>query len=95
MLVRQDFSQHPQLPPRPFLEQVMDGLTRFYCFMWDHKNNENRFSMTWKEALRYYNKNSFRSNLRKLNNHGLLNYSENEDGISIELVGWDEVVQQG
>jgi len=95
MLVRQDFSQHNhKLPPRLYLEQVMDSLTKAYCFLWDHKNDQNRFEMTWKDVLRYYNKNAFRSNLRKLNNQGLLSYQESVDGISIDLVGWDEVVSE-
>lgn len=91
MLVRQDFSQNNKLPPRAFMEQIMDNLSKAYCFLWDHKNEENRFHMTWKEVLRYYNKNMFRSSLRKLGNEGLLSYEESDYGVSVELVGWDEV----
>lgn len=91
MLIRQDFQPQAKLPPRMFLEIVMDPLSKAYCFMWDRKNDENRFRMTWKDVSVYYNKNAFRSNLRKLNNQGLLSYEESGDGVSIELVGWDEV----
>ncbi len=95
MMIRQDFNSQPQLPPRPFLEQVMDNLSKFYCFIWDRKDKENRLSMTWKDLSVYYNKNSFRSSLRKLSNHGLVSYQENLDGVAIELVGWDELVAEG
>ena len=91
MLIRQDFTPPNQLPPRMFMEQIMDSLSKAYCFLWDHKDENNFFQMTWKELSIYYNKNAFRSNLRKLNNEGLLNYKESEEGISIELVVWDEV----
>ena len=93
MMIRQDFSS--QLPPRPFLEQVMDALSKFYCFIWDRKDKQNRFQMTWKDLSVYYNKNAFRSNLRKLNTQGLVSYEESGDGVSIELVGWDELVAEG
>jgi hypothetical protein len=69
----------------------MDNLAKAYCFLWDKKDSEYRIDMSWKELTRYYNKNAFRSNIRKLNNEGLLSYEESKDGISIELVGWDEV----
>ncbi len=95
MLIRQDFNEQQNLPPRPFLEQVMDNLSRFYCFLWDRKNDENKFQMTWKDVCVYYNKNAFRSNLRKLNRQGLLSYKEASDGVAIELVGWDEVFAEG
>ena len=88
MLVRQDFHN---LPPRLFLEQIMDTLSKAYCFLWDNKNKKNMFKMTWKELSVYYNKNSFRTSVRKLNTEGLLSYEESKDGIAIELVGWDEV----
>lgn len=91
MLIRQDFNSQTPLPPRMFLEQVMDNLSKSYCFLWDHKNEDNRIQMTWKDLSVYYNKNAFRSNLRKLSNQGLLSYEESGDGIAIELVGWDEV----
>jgi len=94
MLIRQDFHEQPQLPPRLFLEQIMDGLAKAYCFLWDHKNDENKFMISWKDLSRHYNKNAFRSSLRKLNNEGLLNYEESDDGVSIELVGWDEVASE-
>jgi hypothetical protein len=95
MLIRQDFHAQTNLPPRMFLEQVMDSLSKAYCFLWDNKNEQNRFSMTWKDLSVYYNKNAFRTALRKLNRQGLLSYEESGDGIAIELVGWDEVVAGG
>ncbi len=95
MLIRQDFHSQPKLPPRMFLEQVMDSLSKAYCFLWDRKDEQNRFQVTWKDLSVYYNKNAFRSALRKLCNHGLLHYEESREGILIELVGWDEIVADG
>lgn len=91
MLLRQDFNPQENLPPRLFLEQIMDNLSKAYCFLWDHKNEENKIQMTWKDISTYYNKNSFRSNLRKLNNSGLLSFEETPDGVDIEVVGWNDL----
>lgn len=90
MMIRQDFEG---LPPKMFMMQIMDDLTKAYCFLWEKKDKLNRIRMTWKDLSKYYNKNSFRTSLRKLNNEGLLNYDELDDGIAIELVGWDEVME--
>ncbi|MFA7192410.1 MAG: hypothetical protein WC089_03885 [Candidatus Paceibacterota bacterium] len=49
--------------------------------------------MTWKDLTLYYNKNSFRTNLRKLVAEGLVSYEETPEGLSIEVVGWDEVAE--
>lgn len=89
MIVRQDFQA---LPPKMFLMQVMDNVSKAYCFLWEKKDDQNKIAFTWKDLTKYYNKNAFRSNMRKLNNEGLLNYNETSDGIDIELVGWDEVM---
>lgn len=94
MLIQTDFENTTKLPPRPFLEQVMDDLSRLYCFLWDKKNVDNIISMKWKDIKKFYNKNSFRSNLRKLNNVGLLSYEDTYDGVQIELVGWDEMTEE-
>ncbi len=94
MLIRQDFSEQDKLPPRLFMEQIMDGVVKVYCFLWDRKNEQNKFIMTWKDLSSYYNKNNFRSSLRKLNNESLLSYEESADGVSVDLVGWDEVASE-
>jgi hypothetical protein len=52
----------------------------------------NRFHMTWKEILKYYNKNSFHTNLRKLNADGLLSYAETPEAVTVDLVGWEDVM---
>lgn len=95
MLIRQDFNQDTKLPPRIYLELIVDTLTKIYIWLWDHKNEDNRIEMTWKSLSMYYNKNSFRTNLRKLNSQGLVSYEESPDGVSIELVGWDEIFDAG
>jgi len=87
-MIRQDFSD---LPPRYFLMLAMDKLAKIYCFLWDKKDDLNRVCFTWNDLTRYYNKNSFRTNLRKLNDGGLLNYDENEEGIAIELTSWEDI----
>ncbi len=94
MLIRQDFHPQPLMPPRLFMDQIMDNLSKAYCFLWDHRDEKNVFKMTWKDLSKYYNKNAFRSSLRKLNNEGLLTYQEDRDRISIELVGWDEMASE-
>ena len=91
MIVRQDFTQ---LPPKPFMLQVADPLVKTYVFLWDQKDETNKISMTWKDLTRYYNKNAFRTNMRKLNEHGLISYTESDNGISIEVTGWDECVEE-
>lgn len=88
MKIHQDFKE---MPPKMFMDQIMDNLGKIYCFLWEKKDELNQFEMSWKDLDQYYNKNSFRTNLRKLNHKGLLDYYESEDRIKIELVGWDEI----
>jgi len=87
MITRQDFQA--QLPPRAFMDMVMDTLSQVYCYLWDNRNAKNQVHLSWEELTRRYNRNSFRTSLRKLNNSGLLSYDESPDGILVELVGWD------
>lgn len=89
-MIRQDVFMPSELPPRFFLEQIMDDLAKSYFFLWDRKNQDNKIMLTWKDLSKYFNKNNFKTNLRKLNNEGLLSYEEYEEGIEIELVGWDD-----
>ncbi len=91
MLVRQDFQA---MPPKPFMDQIMDPLAKAYCFLWERKDKLNQVIFTWSELSKYYNKNTFRTNLRKLNNEGLLSYDESDEKILIELVGWDEFADE-
>jgi hypothetical protein len=91
MIVRQEFQE---LPPKAFLKQILDTRSSIYVFLWEKKDESNRINMSWMEINRYYNKNSFRTSLRKLNTEGLLDYYESDKGISIELVGWDEIANQ-
>lgn len=89
MMIRQDFSA--ELPPKMFLMQIMDDLTKVYCFLWEKRDNFGKLRFEWKDISKHYNKNTFRTSLRKLNGKALLNYAESEDGISIEMVNWDEI----
>ncbi len=86
MLVHQNFAEIAEFPPKLFMLQVMNDLAKAYCFLWDRKDGSNCVEMTWKDLKRYYNKNSFRTNIRKLNTQGLLDYEESEAGITIELM---------
>lgn len=88
MMIRQDFTE---MPPRMFMMQVMNDILKIYCFLWEKRDRVNRISLSWKEIAMIYHKNLFKSSLRKLNNEGLLNYDESQDGVSIELVGWDDI----
>jgi len=88
MLIHQDFQQ---LPPKMFMMQIMDNTSKLYCFLWDKKDEKNKVTFTWKDLSQYYNKNTFKTSLRKLNNEGLLSYREYFDKILIELVGWNEM----
>lgn len=87
MMIRQDFEC--SLPPKAYLMQVMGKTASEYCYLWDRKDKENCLSLTWSEIRRLYNKNTFRTNLRELCSKGLLDYNESDDGVEIELVGWD------
>lgn len=87
-MLRQDFSP---LPPKMFLMQIMDTLSKVYVFLWDKKNEFNKISLSWKEISRFFNKNSMRTSLRRLNSEGLLNYEETDYGITVEITGWDDV----
>lgn len=87
-MIRQDFEQ---LPPKMYLMQITDDVTKLYIDLWDRRDKENRIWMTWNQVIQLYNKNGFRSKLRKLNNTGLLSYVETDDYIAIELVDWDDI----
>ncbi len=91
MINGHDHRKLPCLPPRGYLEQIMDNVTRAYCFLWDTKDSEYCVDIDWKELALHFHKNSFRATLRKLNKEGLLSYKEHENGIHIELVAWDDV----
>lgn len=79
------------LPPRGYLEQIMDNVTKTYCFLWDRKDVHHKVNIEWKELSLHFHKNSFKATLRRLNKEGLLSYKEHENGIRIELVAWDDV----
>jgi hypothetical protein len=88
MMIRQEFET---LPPKPFLWQVLDKISKTYVFLWDRKDQDNKISLLWDEVRKEHSKNCFRSCLRKLCNEGLLNYEESAKGVTIELVGWDDI----
>jgi len=90
-VIRQEF-ELPDLPPRYFLEQVFDGVCKVYCWLWDRQDKESYY--TWDELRKTHDRKSFRSCIRKLGNHGLLDFKEDNNGVHIHLVGWDDVVDE-
>lgn len=92
MMVRQDFSQGCDIPPMMFLNQILNDLGKVYCYLWKKRDTDNHVSMSWDDVRRLWNKNNFRTSIRKLNNEGLLSYDESQAGIDIELVSYDEIM---
>lgn len=88
MMIRQDFTD---LPPKGFMMQIMDNTAKIYTFLWEKKNDSNKVFFSWEELRKYFNKNTFLTSLRKINSEGLLDYESTIQGVSVELVGWDEV----
>ncbi len=80
-----------EFPPVAFIKQVLDKISSTYVFLWETKDDFNRVYLSWKDLSKRYHKNSFRSSLRKLNDEGLLSFEETDEGIRIELVGWDDI----
>jgi hypothetical protein len=91
MLVRQEFQE---MPPKPFLMQILDKISKIYIFLWENKDRMNKINVSWNDISRIYNKNNFRSSLRRLNNEGLLDYNESKDGVLIELVDWNDLNEE-
>jgi hypothetical protein len=91
MIIRQDFQE---LPPKMFMMQILENCAKIYVFLWDRKDVSNKVLMTWNDISKFYQKNNFRSSLRKLNDKGLISYDENDQGFSVELVGWDEIIDE-
>jgi len=80
-----------ELPPKPYMMQILDTTSKAYVFLWERKDSLNRVRISWEDVSRYHNKHSFKTSIRKLNNEGLLDYEESTSGLSIELVGWDDI----
>lgn len=87
-MIRPEFRS---IPPIEFLIQILDTQAKIYLFLWERKDKMNRFHIQWKDLNHYYNKNTFRTNLRNLTGTGLISYEEDEEGVSIEMVGWDDI----
>ena len=88
LMIRQDFKD---IPPMLFLIKILNTTSKVYLFLWKKKDSENRFYMTWKEITHYFNKNTFKTNLRNLTDVGLVSSKQNDDGVLVELVGWDDI----
>lgn len=88
-MISQDLQN--DLPPKMFMMQIMDSLAKIYCFLWDNKDKDNKIKINWDTLNKHFHKNNFRSNIRKLNEKGLLDYEENHHEILITLVSWDEI----
>ena len=88
MIIHHGFDE---LPPKALLMQILDNKSKIYLFLWERKNEHFRCIFNWNELTKYFNKNTFRTNLRRLNEIGLISYHETENTITIELVSWDEI----
>ncbi len=86
-MIRQDFGL---LPPRAYLMQIANATVKVYVYLWDRKNKANRVKLLFADTNKFFNKNTLRTNLRRMCDVGLLSYEENSDGVSVELVDWDE-----
>jgi hypothetical protein len=80
-----------ELPPKPFLTQVLDKTAKLYLFLWERKDEKSRVYFSWENLSKYYHKNMFRSTLRRIVDIGLANCNESADGVDIELVGWEDI----
>lgn len=87
MIIRKDFQS---MPPKPYLMQIMDEISKTYVLLWEKMDEKNKVNMTWDEVRYIQNKNTFRTCLRKLNNIGLLSYIDTSSDVTIELVAWDD-----
>ena len=76
------------MPPRAFMQQIMDKTSKLYCFLWDKKDEEGSMFLGWHEVVYLYQKNSFRSCMRKLKEQNLLTYRETDSGVKIKLFEW-------
>ena len=86
-MIHQDFCN---LPPKMYLMNVLDKTSQIYVYLWERKNALNRICMSWDDVRLQYNKNTFKTALRKLLYVGLLNYEDSPDHVEVELVGWEE-----
>jgi hypothetical protein len=78
------------LPPREFLEQIMDTKSKIYCFLWDRKDEEGKLSLSWDELAYLFQKNSFRTCMRKMKDQKLLKYREHDAGVKVEMFNWND-----
>jgi hypothetical protein len=79
------FDAYLEFPPVDRLRQVIDKTCHIYLFLWKKKDANHRVKMTWKQVDHFYNKNNFRTALRNLKHRTVLDYTETESGVVIEL----------
>jgi len=88
LMIHQDSNE---MPPKMYMMQIIDSVSKLYIHLWDIKDEENRALLRWSDLDKLYHKNHFRSALRKLNNLGLLSYNEVESGVAVEMTAWDQM----
>lgn len=87
--VQADFDN---LPPKEFLIQIADTAMKGYLFLWDQKDKDFHVKMRWDEIGLVFHRNTLNTILRRLASAGLLYFHRSdENGIDVELVGWDEI----
>jgi hypothetical protein len=74
------------MPPRQCMNQIMDPVSHVYCYLWDMKDAEWSIFLSWKDLVKVFQKNSFRTAVRKLQAKGLVKGSkDSEEGVKVRL----------
>jgi len=68
------------------MDIIMDPVSHVYCYLWDLKDAEWSVFLSWKELVNKFQKNSFKSCVRKLKAKGLVKGSNEEnEGVKVKL----------
>ena len=79
-------SQDKLLPPENKIQKIANNLIKIYFFLWKKKNESNILILKWDEILPFFNKNTFRTALRKISLENLIFYKETAEGVAIEII---------
>jgi hypothetical protein len=88
-----------ELPPRYYLKQVAQHCPKSlmtYISLWEAKDNNNRLHIFKKDVYSNFliSFTKFRNELMPLVREGLVSIDESPNMISIELVGWDDEIDE-
>lgn len=74
------------LPPENKILKIANNLVKIYIFIWKNKNESNILKLKWEEVIPFFNKNTFRTALRKISQENLIFYKETKDGVAISCI---------